>query len=470
MSRVPQRLARLYPRWLREEGPVPEQLELAWAAFRRRQGFLPAFFARVLLDALWTHCQRRPARAGRRRRPEMSTTWQDLRFAARNLRKRPLFAAASVLTLALGVGANTLIFSVAESSLLRPLPYAQPERLVAVWSQWVDFDKTWVSPAEYALYRDDIESLGEVGAFGQATVTLGGEEAPERVDAVATTRNLLAVLGLSPALGREFTAEETASEADVVLLSHELWQRRYGSDPGILGTSVEIEGTPQTVVGILPAGLVLPQELSRNHRSEVWFPMAEPAPFDGLPANGGSHGWLVVARLAPGASLEAARAELAEQNRYWTADGIYTEAWKFRTLLHPVEEEVTGAVAPALKLLTAAVALLLVIACANLASLSLSRLLQRHRELAVRVALGAGRSQLSRLVLAESFLLALVGGALGLGLAALGLPFLRHLAADQIPRLAEASLNPRVLAFTLAVSLAAALLSGLLPALWAAGG
>ncbi len=398
----------------------------------------------------------------------MSQLWNDLRFAARTLARRPLYLVAGVLTLALAIGANSLIFSVVSSTLLAPLPYPEPERLVTVWSQWVNFPKTWVSLSEYALYRDRVASFDGVALIDPERVTLGGAGEPERVDAVWVTPGLFEVLGVKPSRGRAFTAEEAAAEADVVMIGHELWQRRYGGDEEVIGGTVTMNGTAQQVVGIVPPGLVLPQDLSEGRRAEVWAVVAEPPEFAALDPNGGSHGWLAVARLAPEATVESARAELLAENERATADGVYTEEWRFRTLIVPAAEEVTGRVAPALRLLGGAVALLLLIACANLASLGLSHAFRRRRELAVRSALGAGGRQLGRLLLAESLVIALAGGAAGLLVATQGLDLLKAMAADQVPRLAAAELDGRVVAFTAAVSIAAALLSGLLPALWAA--
>jgi predicted permease len=397
--------------------------------------------------------------------------WQplrNLRLSLRALARRPAFVLTSVATLALGIGANALIFSAVEAVLLRPLPYGGEERLVTVASQWVNFPKTWISQAEYALYRDQVESFEAIGMFGGTTVTVGGAgERPERVDAAFVTPGLLGVLGLAPALGPGFTGEPGEAETPVVMLSHELWSRRYGADPAVVGSTVQVDGEAQRVAGILPAGLVLPQELGGGRRSHVWFPGEEPPPFDSMPPNGGSHGAFGIARLAPGVSLEKARAELLALNHRFEEEGAYAKERRFRTLLTPVASEVSGAVRPVLFVLSGAVALVLLIACANLANLAFSQVLDRRRELAIRAALGAGRRRLIQLLLMESVLLALGGGVLGLVVAAAGLRLLQALAADQVPRLASATLNAPVLLFALAVSLAAAFLFGLLPALFA---
>lgn len=398
----------------------------------------------------------------------MTQLWTDLRFAARTLARRPLYLAAGVLTLALAIGANSLIFSVVQSTLLAPLPYGEPDRLVTIWSQWVSFPQTSVSEAEYALYRDQVGAFDGVAMIAQGQVTLGGAGEPERVDLLGATRNLLSVLGVEPYRGRGFTAEEAVAGDGVAMIGYELWQRRYGGDEGLIGSTVIVDGEARQVVGILPPGLVLPQELSAGRRAEIWWPLTDPPPFSELPPNGGPHGYLAIARLAESATVESARAELAALNRRFTESGAYTEQFQFRTLVVPVAEEVTGRVAPALRLLTAAVGLLLLIACANLASLGLSHAFRRRRELAVRTALGAAGRHLGRLLIAESLLIALAGAAAGLLLAAQGLDVLQAMAADQVPRLAGAELDGRVVAFTAIVAVGAALLSGLLPALWAA--
>lgn len=397
----------------------------------------------------------------------MSQLLRDLRFAGRSLRQRPAYFVVAVLTLALGLGANSLIFSVVEATLLRPLPYGEAHRLVTVWSQWVDFPKTWVSQGEVAAYRDTIDSFEAVAAFGRGQATLELGEVAERVPAVSVTRNLLDVVGLEPALGRAFTEQEAQQGAPVIMIGHELWQRRLGGEKGVLGRPIVVDGVEMTVVGVLPAGLVLPQDFSDGRATQVWAPMADPAPFTGLPPNGGSHGLYALARLAPGATLEEARAEVAAFNRWTTQEGYYTEEWGFRTLLVPAEEEVTGSVRPALFVLAGAVGLVLLIACANLANLCLSQALRRQQELALRTALGAGRWSLARLLLAESLIIGVAGGALGLAIAFGGLPALKALAAGEVPRLATATLNAPVLLFTALATLGAAFLFGLAPALWA---
>jgi putative ABC transport system permease protein len=390
----------------------------------------------------------------------------DLRYAVRTLAKNPGFAAAAVLTLALGIGANGAVFSVLRALLLRPLPYAQPERLVMVWSRWSAFPKTWVSVEEYRTW-EEAGCFAGLALFDPGTVNLTGGAEPEQVGSARVSANLFDVLGVRPLLGRSFTPEEAGSPpAHVVVLSEELWRRRFGGDRGILGAAVDVDGVPETVVGVMPAGFKLPQDYNTTTPSALWRPFDQPlrGAFTFRPS-GGDHNDYVVGRLRPGVSAERAAARLRGLAGGLTAAGLYPPAWHFEPLVVQVIDEVLGPLRIALLVLCGAVAFVLLIACANVANLLLVRGMQRRRELAVRMALGAAPGRLVRQLLAESCMLAGLGGAAGLGLSWLAVRAILRFAPAEIPRAGEIGMDAGVAAFVASVALAAALIFGLAPAL-----
>ena len=396
---------------------------------------------------------------------------QDLRFTLRSLGRSPAFTLTAALTVALGVGSNTAMFSVADAVLLRPLPYSEPAGLVMLWSRWTDFpDRTWISVAEYYLYRDQARSFADVAAFSPRAVNLTGADEPERVEGVDVTASLFQVLGVEAALGRTFRPDEGEPGKDgVVVLGDGLWRRRFGADPKVVGRAIELSGTRRTVIGVMPAGFRLPLDFTGGRPSELWLPMemdrSEAMPY---PPNGGSHGYYGLARLAPGAAAASAAAELRTLIAGLAEQGIYDPDRHFETLVVPFEEQVTGAVRPAVLVLLGAVGFVLLIACANVASLLLARRESREREMAVRGALGAGTRDVLRQLLTESLLLAGLGGVAGLWLADTAVDLLVRLQPANLPRVAEVAIDGRVLAFSLGVTLLTGLLFGLLPALQAA--
>ncbi len=394
----------------------------------------------------------------------------DLRYAARTLAANPGFAAAAVLTLALGIGANGAVASVLRALLLRPLPYSQPERLVMVWSRWSEFPKTWVSVEEARTWA-------AAGCFSglallhpeQANLTGAGE--PERVGSARVSANAFEVLGVKPLLGRPFTAAEVGSHpAGVVILSEALWRRRFGGAPGIVGSAIDLDGAPQTVVGVMPAGFELPTDYGSSTPAALWLPLREDlAGAYAFRPRGGDHNYHAIARLLPGTSVAAARARLRALAGGLTAAGTYPRSWHFEPLVVPVAEDVLGSLRGALLALGGAVGFVLLIACANVANLLLARGLGRRKELAVRMALGAGRGRLLRQLLAESCTLAALGGAAGLLLAWLGVRLILSLGPLEIPRLAEIGMDGGVAAFVALLALATALIFGLAPALQLSG-
>ncbi len=392
----------------------------------------------------------------------MNSFGQDLQHAIRSLTKRPAFTALVILVLAVGIGANSAIFSVVNSVLLKPLPYDRPDELVMIWSKWSNFDKTWLSEAEYLEYREQpqFRDVASFANFGQFTLTGDGE--PESVDRAFITANLLETLGVRPLLGRTFTAEEDIPGGpDVVMLSHDLWTRRYGSDPSLVGSTILADGNAVTVVGVLPKDFRLPLEHQQAFPSQIYLPMQ----FDEANPNRGSHSYYGVARLTPAASAEQATAALGTLAQRWTEDGLYPVDMAFTAFAIPIADEVTGDIRAPLMILLGAVGLLLLITCANVANILLTRADGRQREMAVRAALGAGKGRLLRLVMSEALVLGAVGGAIGLALAAGTVTLIAATAPDIIPRAASMSVDLRVLGFTAVVAVASSLLFGAMPAL-----
>jgi predicted permease len=456
-------LSALAPEALRED--LLEDLEIGYRERLEARGWANAlgWGVRQLFSFDWFRLHREL------REDLMSLFLQDVRYALRSLRRSPGFTAVVVATLGLGIGVNVALMSVVRAVLLRPLPYGGEERIVSIWSQWKGFPKTWVSSEEYRFYRDAIESFDEVALYASDSGNLTEDE-PERVGLAQVTPNLFEVFGVEAALGRTFTTEEAAlssfdsgGAADVVLLSHRMWQRRYGSDPGLLGRRIELDGTPVTVVGILPEGFQLPIDFSASTKTDLYLPGNVAEGTTPIPQAGGSHGYFVAARLREGASVEDARSEVLLFNQRETADGTYSEDMRFRTLVIPSPRTSRAAWRYALWILAAAVD-----SCSswpgNVANLVLSRGQERRREIALRSSLGAGSMRIFRQLMTESLVLAFLGGALALLLAYLGLGALKALEPGSIPRLSEARLDYAALGFALAITLATSLLFGLVPA------
>jgi predicted permease len=394
--------------------------------------------------------------------------WSDLRFALRSLRHRPGLTSAATLTLALGIGATSAVFGVVKHVLLAPLPYAQPDRVVAVWSAWKGFDRTWLSYDEWEGWKARVGAFSDIGIYTDGAATVDGDT-PERVRSASVQANVLPILGVGPERGRGFSADEDRpGGARVAVLSHELWDRRFGADPSVVGRQIQISGNATTIVGVMPAGFRMPLDYAAGERTDVWFPLATDAASEGalpgpaFPKGGASHGFYGVARLAPGATAATANTQLRgivaelEQFGYMAKVG-------FHAFVVPMDEQITGRVKPVLLVVFGAVVLVLLIACANVAGLLLVRGETRRRELAVRVALGAGDKRLARLLITESAVLATFGAVTGIALATLTVRLLRANAPPGLPRLAETSIDWSVLAFALAVACITALLTGILP-------
>src|SRR5918997_67329 len=389
----------------------------------------------------------------------MRTLLQDVRYALRTLSKSPGFAVVSVLALALGIGANTAIFSVVKAVLLSPLPYPEPGRFVWVRETHREIPDEPASAPNYNDWRTQAKSFEGLAAYADTALTLTGEGVePERVPGALVSGNFFEVLGAAPALGRGFTAEEEVSgKHRVVVLSHGLWQRRFGARPEALGQTLIIGGNPYTVVGVAPPGFKTPV---MEKPAQLWIPTVY-----NLTQNARRSDYLdVVGRIKRGATIEQARAELsgiaARLAQEYPATNL---GWDVKVV--PLHERVVGDVRPALWILMGVVGFLLLISCANVANLQLARAAARRQEIAVRTALGASSWRIIQQFLTESVLLALGGGVLGLLLAMWGVELLVALSPGNIPRLDEVGLDARVLAFTFGVSLVTGVVFGLLPAL-----
>ena len=386
---------------------------------------------------------------------------QDLKYALRTLARTPGFTLVAALTLALGIGATAAIFSVARTVLLQPLPYEDAGQAVMIWSRWVGWDKTWVSEAELLDFRT-ARTLRDAAAWSPGQVSLTGDGTPERVGAAEVTPNLFTALGVQPALGRGFTAdEENEGRSPVVILSHELWQRRYAGDPRILNHPIRIDGVSFVVVGIMPPGFRLPTDYTEDFAepTRLWAPLT----INHAMPTRGNHGLYAAARLAPGATIEQANAELAAIIGARTRQGLYHPTSHQSAIAVALDEQILGEVRPRLFLLAVAVGLLLLIACVNVANLLLARAEGRLREMALRTAVGAGRLRLARQLLTEAGVLAVVGAMGGILLAWVGVATLALWAPGNIPRIDRVRVDWAVVGFAALVSLATAIVFGLVP-------
>ncbi len=388
----------------------------------------------------------------------MHTFWQDLRYGARMLWKNPGFTLIAVITLALGIGANTAIFSVVNTVLLRPLGYREPHRLVKIWSLNTKNPSAPIniSYPNFVDWRDQNQSFEGMAAHFPRDYNLTGAGEPVRLRGVRATSNLLTVLGISPVLGRGFLPDEDRPGGkSVAMLSYGLWQRRFGGDPQVIGKNVALDGNNTTIIGVLPVDFNYIREV------DIWLPMALAVnQFDRLTLN-----LEAVGRLKPGVTLEQAMADMkAVTDRLEQQYPAFNKNWTVR--LAPLQEDLVGSIRMTLLVLLGAVSFVLLIACANVANLLLARAAARQKEIAIRSALGAGRFRIVRQLLTESALLSLLGGLFGFAIASEGISAMTRFGAN-IPRLDEISLDLRVLGFTFAVSVFTGLMFGLAPALQA---
>jgi putative ABC transport system permease protein len=391
----------------------------------------------------------------------LETMWQDLRYGVRVLAKNPVFTAVAVISLALGIGANTAIFSVVNGLLLRPLPYPDSERIVHVWhtppqESFPGMDRFSASPANYLDWKSQSSSFEQMAAYQGAGFSLSAGDVPVPITAAAVSADFFAVLRSQASLGRTFIPEEgEPGRHRVVVLSHGLWQRAFGASPNLIGQALTLDSESYTVIGVMPQGFQF------LHGAELWVPLA----WDDKERQTRSiHDYGVIARLKPNVSVAQAQAEMSaissrleqqypEDNKGWGAVVI------------PLQEDLVGDIRPALLVLFSAVGFVLLIACANVANLMLARGANRQKEIAIRIALGAPRSRIIRQLLTESLLLAVVGGLLGLLLAGWGSEVLVRLSSGSLPSHGEIGIDKWAFGFTLLVSFSAGIVAGIAPAL-----
>ena len=400
----------------------------------------------------------------------METLLKDLRYGLRSLLKHPGFTAIAVITLALGIGANTAMFSVINAVLLRPLPYHDPGRLVTIWEESPERD-LYQLPISYANYRDWVDQnhvFEQISAYTFTNLNLTGAGEPARLSTVRTSANLFSLVGATPRLGRTFLPEEDKEGGNrVVILGHALWQSRFASDPAIIGKSLTLNNQSHTVVGVMSPNFQFPVGFGYlgkvlNDPTDLYVPIAA----TGDEARRGNYSFFALGRLKPGVTIDQARAEMTTIER--RLEQQYPEGnTGIGVSLIPTQEQTVKEIRPALLVLLGAVAFMLLIACANIANLLLARAASRQKEIAIRTALGASRLRVLRLLLTESLILSLAGGLLGLLLAFWGTDALMALTPDNIPRLNEVGVDARVFGFTLAVSLVTGIFFGLIPAIHA---
>src|SRR6266566_3756878 len=399
---------------------------------------------------------------------------KDIRLSLRQLIKQPAFTAIAVLTIALAIGATTAVLSLVNGLLVRPLPYREPQQLTLLLQHFKsqNLERIPVSPPEFKDYETRARSFEKLGAFGYTNFNLAGEDRPERIAGATVTAGVLPLLGVSPIKGRFFQPEEcTIGRDDVVIISARLWQRRFNSDPQIIGTKLLLNGKNFTVVGVMSAGFDFPLQLFNlgsggqfGGRAEIWKPLAFTD--DQMKVRSSRSFWMV-GRLAPGTSAAQAQAEIETINAQMRREHLdnYSQDNSFGGDVLSLQDLAVAGMRPALLILLGAVFLVLLIACANLTTMLLARAAAREREIAIRVALGAGRLRLLKQVFTESVLLSLIGGGAGVLLALWGVELLKTIGAQTVPRLHEVNIDLVVLGVTLAICVGTGIIFGLVPGL-----
>jgi predicted permease len=401
----------------------------------------------------------------------VETLWQDLRLATRMLRKNPGFTAVAVLTLALGIGANTAIFGVVNAVLLRPLPFKQPSRLMMLFEgiPKLGFPKMGFSAPDFAVFERAQKSFESVGVYQNKYFNISGEREPERLMAARISSSVFPMLGAEPMIGRTFTSGEDAPGQNVVILSYGLWQRRFGADPGIVGRNLELNRQPYTVIGVMPKAFNFPLRGPQGSEpAELWVPMT----FTVTELEGWGTNYMngALARLRPGLAFEQASAEAESLSRSIGSNypPELTKAFQgaeLKVSVNSYHEEVVKSLRTLLLILMAAVVLVLLIACANVATLLVSRAASRQKEVALRTTLGATRVRLLRQMLTESLLLALLGGSLGFALAFWVRTLLLSLVPESVPLPHDIAIGGSVVVFAFAASFLTTVLFGLVPAI-----
>ncbi len=392
----------------------------------------------------------------------------DLRYAIRQMLKSPGFAAVAIITLALGIGANTAVFSVIDAVILRPLPYDKPERLISAQSASTQDPRgKSLSYPDFFDWREQNRTLEHLVSYHDNSFTLTGVTRPTHVDGEVVSWDLLPALGVNPELGRGFSADEEKQGTKVVLISHALWVEHFGADPSILGRSIKLSGNSYTVIGIMPASFRFPVNAPQNG---VWTTLAvdnDPTDPHSLIKNRGEHLLDTIGRMKPGVTVAQVGQDLKHiagnlAKQYPNSNSRHDSA--------VVETELSALVGDtqtALNVVLGAVVLVLLIACANIANLLLARMRERQREIAVRAALGAGRKRIIRQLLVESLVLSTIGGLAGCGVAFAATPAMLSLIGDSVPRAADAGVDMRVLGFAVVLSFLAGLIFGTVPAITA---
>lgn len=391
----------------------------------------------------------------------MQTLWQDLRYGVRVLLKHKSYTAVAVIALALGVGANTAVFSVLTAVLVRPLPYREADRLVWLTNvnRSLGVDGAFLNPSDILDYREQAQSIESIASWGTLPINLTGGAGPERVESVYVTTNFFRTLGAAPLMGRDFVPADGAGQDDShVIISHALWQRQFGGAADVIGRTIRLgnNGPASVVVGVMPADVNFPA------RVDLWTAYDYDRSSEEA-ERGGAHYTRTLARLKPRVTVEQAQGEISRLARLQAELYPATNAgWD--VTLTPFREHLFGSATVALPLLFGAVCLVLLIACVNVANLQLARADARQKEIAVRAALGAGRGRIVRQLLTESLILAVTGGALGVLLATWAIDLLRAFGGDSVPRLGEASVDARALLFTAGLSIGTGVVFGLAPA------
>jgi predicted permease len=388
----------------------------------------------------------------------MDALLADVRYGLRLIRKSPVFAMVTIVTLALGIGANTAIYSAVDAVVVRPLPYHDPDRLVMVWedASYVSFPRNTPAPANYFSWKELNRVFTDMAATRGTTASLTGGGTPEQLLGRRVTPNFFAVLGVEPIVGRTFTEDEDRTGAPVTIISYGLWQRRFAADPGVVGRDITMNGSRRTIIGVMPRTFVF-----RNRDVEFWNPISfTPAEI----AQRGSHFLNVVARLAPGVAIERASDDMRDVATRLAHDYPDTNR-QVGAVVVPIKEDVLGNASLQLVVLLGAAGCVLLIACANIASLLLSRALSRRNEMAVRAAVGATGTRLVRQLLVEALILSLAGGVLGLALAPVGMRALETMVPTSLLAPQTSTLDPKVLGFALLLAIATGVLFSLMPAL-----